>query len=384
MFLEETTLSPFLSSKKIGHFFTNQGPTLGFSSVQDIARILRRECPTEAALLNSCKSAPSLEDNKWPLDGTEIHDPKDFKWNRLPHANSMREHTFPPSKRRKLHDDDVQDSDGSFEGFVCLPLAASRRVGITTMEMPSSFSYVSGFTSAATQLRAAQSEESSYRSKRSRAGNDNNSDKESPKKIKPEKRLQGQSTLSNFIAKRPAGKEAPIPTVPRISEKVPNTSTELQETNPSKTASTSFTVQIPALRNTTPKLDSPPRKPLSSIPQSLSTHRLQNRPTGRPHPPPRTDEQPTKDYVFLSSSPPQPTTINDFENDAVKEEETMTPLSYTNIIKPAKTFHTTTIAQLQSSNNGSRRTLGVKRSMNGWAARGNKMFAVPRGGGGRG
>ena len=87
-----------------------------------------------------------------------------------------------------------------------------------------------------------------------------------------------------------------------------------------------------------------------------------------------------KTYLFLSSSPP-PTDglIQDAEdsesvseNVGMQQAVTKVPQTY----RPAKTMHVTSVAQLNAAN-GARKTLGVRRSMNGWSDRMNRGFSTP-------
>jgi len=47
-------------------------------------------------------------------------------------------------------------------------------------------------------------------------------------------------------------------------------------------------------------------------------------------------------------------------------------------IRPAVTNDNLSVAHVQAGNNAGRRTLGVKRSMHGWAATGEMGLAVPK------
>jgi DNA helicase II / ATP-dependent DNA helicase PcrA len=70
---DATTLSPFLSQKKMSPYFDKRGPSFAFTVVQDLARILRRadNCPSEAAMNESKATLEHAEDDVWPEDGEE-------------------------------------------------------------------------------------------------------------------------------------------------------------------------------------------------------------------------------------------------------------------------------------------------------------------------
>ena len=119
------------------------------------------------------------------------------------------------------------------------------------------------------------------------------------------------------------------------------------------------------------------------IPQALATHRLQplsntNRPRPIAH-----EEEPLKkkQYSFLSSSPPHiEELVDSAENQC--EDQSLSMMSgqiasqKTDIIS-SRNFHTTSMAQLQTEGVPTK-TLGVRRSMNGWSARGRQGFSIPK------
>ena len=62
---ESTTLSPFLSTKPMSRYFEKHGPPANFSVFQDMARILRRDCPAEIAISKSRSMLERTEDDQW-------------------------------------------------------------------------------------------------------------------------------------------------------------------------------------------------------------------------------------------------------------------------------------------------------------------------------
>lgn len=387
MFPEDSNLSQFLSSKNVGHCFVNKGPTLDFSAVQDIARILRRNRPIEQALLESCSKAASLEDNKWPLDGSEPSNGAETRWNRWAATSTNQDYDDPPAKRRRVRGGCVQSFSTAHTASMGISSPVSLAIGTaTTMQDPSAFSYAGGFTTAATQLRVIEAE-TPQRPKNARNKIDEPNDKQSPKKSQARKRLQGQGTLTNFFGKKPPGRSVSAPSIHDDLETVASyPSVRVEAIDPSNfdiPKSSTVASTLPEGTITRPGATAvtilpPPRKPLSSIPQSLAAHRLENNPTTRPRPPCNKNDLPTKDYVFLSSSPSQPASLPEPEAEAEAEDAKKIRTRHDNVIKPASTYYTTSMAQLQTSSNGAKRTLGVKRSMNGWAARGSKGFMIPR------
>ena len=377
---EETTLSSFLSSKKIRHFFSNRGPSLGFSAVQDISRILRRECPTDWALLESSKAVANLEDNALPLDGSDNAREAGSRWNNWTASDPLADFAKPSLKRRRVQADYTDNADAMLTGFGKMPIPAIFSTSCpVTMQDPSTFSYHGGFTSASAQLQVTGGETTSRRSKEGRAGavDPTRQQNTSPKKGPSQKCLHGQGTLSHFLTRRSASAVSSAPTgLDTLNPLATIASTEVGIAAPAQFKNAQLA--LPEAASAAAVNQIPQRKPLGSIPQSLATHRFQQHPATRPRPPRSHDHQSTKDYIFLSSSPPRSASLSQPEGEVASEDSVLNRTMHGSAVISAKTYHTTSMAQVQSSINGSKRTLGVKRSMNGWAVRGNKGFAVPR------
>ncbi|KAL8975472.1 MAG: hypothetical protein Q9205_008103, partial [Flavoplaca limonia] len=77
---EESTLSQFLNPKTLGHYLINVGPQINTGFVNDVARILKRPCPSESKMLEGSLTLKSREDNLWPLDGQETLEQTKSKW----------------------------------------------------------------------------------------------------------------------------------------------------------------------------------------------------------------------------------------------------------------------------------------------------------------
>jgi len=87
-----------------------------------------------------------------------------------------------------------------------------------------------------------------------------------------------------------------------------------------------------------------------------------------------------KAYVMLSSSPPPERLLLEAE-----AEEAVEPIREQSVVdlkdqstqsRPAKTLHVTSVQRLNTLN-APRKTLGVKRSMNGWSSRRGEVFTPP-------
>jgi DNA helicase-2/ATP-dependent DNA helicase PcrA len=370
---EATTLSPFLSTKKVGKYLANKGPKMDSSAVNDMCRILGREHPTEGQIFDASKGLQSYEDSLWPLNGEE--DVKSIggrrsKWDDQEH----------PSKRRRIKDDFVSTSEYTLS-----------TVGSTTT-MLGGFAFSekgnSSFVTAAARLQHITQEEA-MRPKPIMEPRKTVSDfvKEYPRPMimtKSTSRSEqgGQGTLLSLWGMGEKPKRKIEDTFPKgISE-------ERQEED--SMAGRSHLHQRETAAVFTAIIDegsvvhggSTASRLLSAIPQNLANHRPQPlKNTTRPRLTAAAGEPPKKHYVFLSSSPPPIEPL--LEEAETQEEEPANNLTVSSLenseaandIRPAMTLHTTSVAQI---NSGPKKTLGVRRSMNGWSARPNSGFSVPK------
>ena len=375
---EETSLSPFLSPKPVGNLLINQGPTINSNTANDIARILRRRTPTQAQISEASDRLQSMHDNLWPLNGEEVKAIGE-KWSRWDSINSCDQ----PFKRKRMQDD---DRSAILSTTVRMDPYVTGHVGsTTTMQSSSSFSYNTGFISAAAQLQHVDNPrtmnpkpgamEKPSKACKGRAGANHLSN------LGP----RGQSNLMSFWGTK-AGTESEIIPFEILTE-------ERSEDQVARCSRTSHHETVSGLTATRAQASSeisglPAIATHLPIPEALATHRLQPLSnTNRPRPLGHEDEPlKKKPYVFLSSSPPHSEELvkteekqNDNESPSTvvsRVEESEIESRHTDTI-PSRTFHTTSIAQLRSDGT-SRKTLGVRRSMNGWSARGSHGFSIPK------
>jgi DNA helicase-2/ATP-dependent DNA helicase PcrA len=374
---EETTLSSFLSTKKVGQYITNQGPTIGSATVNDICQILGRDYPNQARIIEASKMLTSLHDDVWPLNGME--DVKSITSRRSKWDNNSGEHG---AKRRRVEVEGSNARVGNQEATVLGNSYTLANVGVmTTMQNSSTFSY-GGFTSATSQLNNDNQRRESAASRlqtskvETMRGNS-----------KPVNSAKAQESLMSFWVK---GDETNRKSDKSVVVKAKEEHT-IQETlvNHSQLnryevhgAPTPLTLSVP---HETGRPTG--RTPLSAIPQTLSAHRL---PTisnnSRPYLLPRGDEPAKKQYSFLSSSPSDNEVLLEQAEKEVEEPSHGLAVdilehesaSHHTDIRPATTHHTTTMTHLHSAASIPRKTLGVRRSMNGWTARSNHKFAMPK------
>ncbi|KAL9130665.1 MAG: hypothetical protein Q9217_001192 [Psora testacea] len=350
---EDATISPFLSNKMVQRLLTSKGPNIGTAEIVDIARILRRKCPSKTEI---CKTSARLQhraDDLWPFNDEEsVEAIIQERWSKWDQHDELGGHI---SKRRRLAKD-IRNGPGE--------MRTSESVGvITTMQSASTFSYNSteDFTTAAQMHQTSKQE-------RYVEYEDEQSKKDRPCKARHD---QG-NLLSLWDMKSGPAKSKPY--TGSTSARITSVKSARQSLKATKDVDFATSVRYDA------------RVPLSSIPQPLAAHRPAC--TGgnsRPYRVPVDENTASRQHVFLSSSPPPPKELDEIDGEAelpsadhsfIGDNIGERPQSLDH--QPVKTFHTTTIAQVQEKSSNVKKTLGVRRSMNGWPGGGRQRFSVPR------
>ncbi|MCJ1235480.1 hypothetical protein MMC14_003448 [Varicellaria rhodocarpa] len=380
---EETNLSHFLTSEKVTPYLTNKGPSMRASTIQDFCQILRRDYPSDDSLESGFKSVENTEDNLWPLNGEEDPEAKASEWNK--HAVDGGNHNITYMNQ--------QDDRCSYSAFTPFMTTTCTSASITMKNRPSYKTSVqaAGFVTANMHMLNVKQEHLSEQ-KRVRAEGEEmeGRDARGSKRKKPV--VKGQGNLLQLWGPTNTGttqmNSAAIPSSNNTSRPqtlsydahalVPSGKAVLPRTTIASTT-TSFLLQTPTITPTA-------QKPIYNIPIPLANHTLRPLPINRPLVPPSFSTAIEMNHVpkchrFLSSSPPPPA-------DSTLHEEVKPPIpsapyhiqcekenaslrkSNVSDVRPVTTFHTTSMAQVQSRQVGSRRTLGVRRSMVGWSARG--------------
>ncbi len=268
------------------------------------------------------------------------------------------------------------------------------------MDNASSFTIhqLGGFVSATNQL--GKQHNTRENAEDNIAGRPSQAREEAPALMKRKRKPQeeGQSSLTSLwevkrqctANDRPGGR-----LVPRNSSALVN-----------RSASASLAGHTLSFSNSTAlmTLDPPPdlpthtstlhRAPLAGIPDNLSKHKLQPTMAPRPRPPVMETTKCDVPYAFLSSSPSLPkvayngqsmtakSSSHGINENAEAVESLEETLSGKSDIRPAVTAHSTSLTRLQATTTTCK-TLGVRRSMNGWNARcgqggrGGQNFSVP-------
>ncbi|KAK7544535.1 P-loop containing nucleoside triphosphate hydrolase protein [Phyllosticta citribraziliensis] len=149
---EETTLSPFLSDKALSSSFGCRGPSFTYTATQNLARILRRPCPTIAECSTGRISVERAEDDYYPDDGSDP-DPQSTTWD---FYNSKNGHVV--SKRQRINDfipvPEATDGGEGVGNSVTMNAATSFSISNTSIPLGSA----SGFVSASTRMQQMTSE----------------------------------------------------------------------------------------------------------------------------------------------------------------------------------------------------------------------------------
>ncbi|KAL8957474.1 MAG: hypothetical protein Q9183_006048 [Haloplaca sp. 2 TL-2023] len=340
---EESVLSHFLDPKTVGHYLVSAGPNVDSGVVSDIARILRRPCPSACKINEEVLKLQSREDDQWPLDGSLRPEEVKTRWN--------------------------IESGGNAPANTVKPSAGAVSVGYTTTLQNSeawSVQNFSGFTSATEQFHQLEQER-----KQSGAVEVSTTAKGTMGR-KRKATDPGQNSLTDLWGN--GSKHPPRAKEPRITSQRPSISSGHSDLGSSIGRGT--------IR---------PRPPLGAVPANLAKHKLGAITNfSMPKIPIGQADEANEQYVFLSSSPPS-FEVGHNENQMVMESGSAKANRVTNIDRnyhnyqssssgfgSAITRHTTSMEQLQATNNASRKTLGVRRSMTGWNMKSNHSFSVPR------
>ena len=369
--------------------------------MNDIARILRRECPADQHILESCRIVQNSQDNLWPLDGTEDPEASHARWSRW-NENTYAKPQLPMAKRRKtgVEEADIKLHAGP-EGINTINIASPIST-VATMQNSLSFMHRtgSGFVSAAAQFQQEQRERQLLRGTSKRKGETlidtgagNISLASLGNHIKAKNQIQSQSTLTSFLNKRTSHHALQVgsvePATVADSKYAVRGGNRLKSQKALDQVEESIASRAPVAKTLTKTHCELSRKPLTAIPDSLGNHKLRpiNNTSGlrlaavEKHHPPRP-------YVFLSSSPPSLEDVPDKVDKTSEDQESSITVSDVaqfdrprqssdNHVRPAATFHTTSVAQVRAAHHIHKKTLGVRRSMTGWANRLNKDFSVP-------
>ncbi|KAF2653550.1 UvrD-helicase-domain-containing protein [Lophiostoma macrostomum CBS 122681] len=354
---EETILSKFVSSRSLQKYFSAQGPSISCSVIQDLAQILRRPCPMVSKVETARNELERIEDDQYPLTREEI-DGEDTSWST---SNPSRDGPLPSTKRRRI------EKTTTAAGFTAS----------TTMQKSASFSVSArlpsgngGFTSASTyhlalkEARAVGEPIAAPNPKTGRAAY-NEAKRTEPNDKKPVRnkaikpRATGQGAITSFFGRPTSISEEPVPSIVSMSAL------------PRSQSASSGHGPLTDISNVLPQPSHPYRAP------SLSTHRPRTVPMSlKPKRPETESGVESLKHALMSSSPVKPDyelpgeTLDLSENEGLPPSPTMPSVhavkSTHSGFRPATSFHSTSTTQLQNRSGPPRKTLGMRRSMQGW------------------
>ncbi|KAJ5888400.1 hypothetical protein N7495_008441 [Penicillium taxi] len=324
-----TTLTPFLPSKLIKTRFRPVGPQFHENVVYSISDILRRPRPSPDDMYKSLSSLPSTLDDQWTPEGEEKRDPES-EWKRPDNPSGE-----PWPKRRRS--DNHQPMTTTY-----LASGALSTGNTSNFITPTTIS--TGFTSARDFVATAASNQPTVIDLTSNVANEPAQAPATKAKGSNHKDGLTQASISNFFSGPGASqKRTPMSTIDPASQLV-----------------------------RTSHLTHPPRLHSGAqvVSPALISHRLQPRPLR----PSRPNLEPTEpsNYSWMAA-PSQPAVkparmLQAKENSSEARAETEDVKHNSSTYLPSTTFHKTTMSMVQQQP-PVRRTLGIRRSMNGWQDR---------------
>ncbi|KAJ5608822.1 hypothetical protein N7528_009389 [Penicillium herquei] len=341
-----TTLTPFLPPKLIKTRFRPLGPQLLEKVVYSIADILGRPRPAAEELYKELHSLPSTLDDQWTTEGEEKDKGTTKAWNASlePHDSEQ-----PNPKRRR--------SDINQPTTTTYMTAGMQSTGTSSNFMVST-TLSSGFTTARDYITANPAASQPTQAETTSKAATETASVSQTKKAGRKEGLS-QASISNFFGG-------------------PGSSQKKQSATTSHAAAPAPTQPAPVRRNNHLTGNNNPRPgPSSIVPAPLSAHRLQPRPLQ----PTRPSLEPTESHNYTWLAAPSRPTVkparittrppngNNTNAGTGTGSQEMKPANSTDTVQSV-TFHTTTMAMVrQQAPVTGRRTLGIRRSMNGWEER---------------
>lgn len=350
---DDTVLSKFVDDATIQKFFSRSGPTIGTSAIRDLAQILGRACPLAAEVQAAQSLVERIEDDKYPFTRDEIDETE--SWSTYHNAKNNTKEAW--AKRSKAQYSTFDTGSMGITNVVkSQGFTTARDVRALQQEAENArFLASANATGKPTynEVHVLGTSTKSIYKEANRLGASSGQSKRS----KP--RAAGQGSITNFLKRSASSmsedQEPPVP--------IPKPETYAR--------STSITSARPLL-DVSNKQSFPPRPYRPYQPPSFPTHMLQTaRMAGKPRKSTPDDDAPPAKHVLLSSSPAKP------DNNPIVISSEKNDQSSKSGFRPASTFHTTSMNQLQNQSGGGvqRRTLGARRSMQGWSV---KHSAPPR------
>ncbi|KAK5012215.1 hypothetical protein LTR60_004499, partial [Cryomyces antarcticus] len=327
----------------------------------DLARILRRPCPADALIEAGRKSIDRHEDDYWPLDGEELSIDRS-KWN---YSNSS-DALLPPDelayKRRRIVDRSGGLQNGSTNGAP---------ISITTLDQQnysiSSTTLSSGFVSAGVRMKELEGRQVSSAAVATHKADQARKTKLSLAGMTSTKRSTNQGNLHTFFSRQSSGTSKRDTSSLKVNGFDPEHAAKSDDL---PVVSARFAGPLEDISNVAPIQN---ESALPSLPSAAAAYKPRSaQMVGRPCGLMPDHNVRAKDYVFLSSSPVKP----EDDIDSTASASPVSPVKNSSIgkgdMRPATTFHTTSLAGTNAQSTPQRRTLGTRRSLHGWSARWSK------------
>jgi DNA helicase-2/ATP-dependent DNA helicase PcrA len=360
---EKTTLSRFISERSIQKHFSERGPDFAFkrTTVPDLARILRRPCPSTPEVEAARSQLERLEDDRYPATREDI-DGDDPTWgaswdDKFSGSGPSSDAALPSFKRRRTDNDSVAVTMNRTSGFsMASTTMQGAKAGFTSARALGDLQVMQREAERVRMLAVAQDADIGKKAYAEAKKADTKPAR--AKTVKP--RDPGQGAITSFFTR-------PQTTAPEKTESA------LFGRAPSLQRSSS------ALSNSTPLHDISNVQPLPARPSqpfqslSLPSYKLHNRPMASK--PKRTEAEVSTEntrYVLLSSSPVKPDHLDPPKGDDEDDGPESPVKQASSSFRAASTFHTTSMSQLQSQT-AQRKTLGTRRTMQGWSVKHSSM-----------
>ena len=334
---DQTTLSPFLSTKKVKIHLTNQGPKIDGTTIVDLSRILRRDCPSNAAVEQESRQLKNRNDDLWPLAGENNVEERN-----LSRQNLSGNFGGTVSKRQKDADGTRPDSRPQQRDQTSLIRTSTLSMGsATTMQSRETFTMPNpqpGFCTAATQLRL-QANTESYEGFGDRPnGASGNKSKSAVAKKASQVQVSANNLLSMWGISGNVGRSVVNLSCQALAP------VKGQATRQPKSP-TVRKCQDPDVELSPPP--SPKRQQLGELEGDADVT--------------------SRDYILLSSSPPREGNrkIKRDDVDCDRDPEACSE-------DTSASFHKSNISRPRETQTYVRKTLGMRRSLNGWPPQGNR------------
>lgn len=361
---EETKLSRFLDDNSLEKFFSPRGPDLAFkrTTIPDIAQILARPCPGFAQLSTARTLVERPEDDRYPttrdeIDGTPASYNTEYTgWN---HDRQGVE-----AKRRRVENINTLRSINVLD--VNVGSGEDQHPAWMTAKSTNGFFSARDIQNLDQATRQAMFKEDADASRKPTYNEVRRLGENPTHGKKPKPRAAGQGAITSFF--QGAGRtlsEAPVPAPQVEARSLKRSQSSLSGVAPLQDISNAGRLHP----------QSRPFQPLSGLNRPLQSRPMSTKPRRAVN---ESDAENAR-HALLPSSPSgadeeKVVTLSDSDDDDVREVPGPTKASATstNGFKPATTLHTTSMDILHNQQ-GQRRTLGARRTMQPWSVKRTSM-----------